>query len=66
MFIQGLCKEWKGINIILNFDTYSLFVLFNILKTHKHDVKEITEDKEEEDEEKNVNDDDEISVFDNF
>lgn len=46
-FILGL-KEWKNICLMIktqeNFDTYSLSNLYNILKAHMYEVKEIVEE----------------------
>lgn len=47
-FILGLRKEWKNIYLIIktqeNFDTYSLSNLYNILKAHESEVKEINDE----------------------
>lgn len=49
-FIQGLKKEWKNICLTIktqeNFDSYFLSNLYNILKSHEVEVKEIAEEKD--------------------
>ena len=47
-FILGLRKEWRNMCLMIktqeNFDTYSLSNLYNILKAHQYEVKEIAKE----------------------
>lgn len=49
-FLQQVWKEWKNVSLLIktheNFYSYSLFILYNILKAHEDDVKETANEKE--------------------